>query len=136
MMVLSVEPAVKLVLWSKSEAKKHLRHLLMHDDNDVIHSKSVKEVHKLSPLFRLYNIKKFGGYLATLKREVSKRKSGNSNSGNSRGWANTKAQKELIRLFENSTDSLIFDMCVQDVHKMSPLFQPYYKAIRRLSQYN
>ena len=101
----------------------------MHDDNDVIHSKSVEEVHELSPLFRPYDIKKFGGYLATLKREVSKRKSGNSNSGNSRGWANTKVQKELIRFFENSTDSFNFrhvcSRCTQDVTLVPTI---YYKA--------
>ena len=81
MIVSSVEPAVKLVLWSKSEAKKHLQRLLMHDDNDVIHSKSVKEVHKLSPLFRPYDIKKFGGYLGALKRKVLKRKVGIQEAG-------------------------------------------------------
>ena len=59
--------------WGKSEAKKHLSSLLQNDTNGIA-GMDVEDVHKLSTLFQPYNMKRFTGYLTTLKNGLAKKK--------------------------------------------------------------
>ena len=125
----------KPVAWTKSEARKVLRNLLMNDKDGTVHKMDVNDVYKLSSLFKQYNINKFEGYLSTLKRNMEKRKKQKENTANEKppDWRTSEARKELRDRLMNDKDGAIHKMDVNDVHKLSPLFKQY--NIKKFQQY-
>ena len=106
--------------WGQSEAKKHLS-LLLKDDTGGIAAMAVEDVHNLSSLFQPYDIKKFRGYLTTLKNSIAKKKAPTEKPP---AWGKSDARKHLHKLLVNNTGG-IADMAVKDIHNLSTLFQPY-----------
>jgi hypothetical protein len=115
--------------WGQSEAKKHLSSLLKNDTYGIA-GMAVEDVHKLSALFQPYDIKKFTGYLTTLKNGIAKKKKAPTEK--LPAWGQSEAKKHLSSLLENDTDG-IAGMAVEDVHKLSTLFQSY--DIKRFTGY-
>jgi hypothetical protein len=105
--------------WGQSEAKKHLSSLLRNNTYGIA-VMAVEDVHKLSTLFQLYDIKRFTGYLTTLKNGIAKNKKAPTKKPPA--WGKSEARKHLNVLLENVTDG-IAGMAVEDVHKLSTLFQ-------------
>jgi hypothetical protein len=89
--------------WGQSEAKKHLSSLLKNgtNGNAVI---AVEDVHKLSTLFQPYDIKRFRGYLTTLKNGTAKKKKAPTKKPPV--WGESEARKQLNVLLENDTDGI------------------------------
>jgi hypothetical protein len=123
-------PTEKPPAWGKSEARKHLN-VLLENDTDGIAGMAVEDVHKLSTLFQSYDIKRFTGYLTTLKNGIAKKKKAPTEKPPA--WGKSEARKHLYALLENDTINGIAGMAVDDVHKLSPLFQPY--DIKRFTGY-
>jgi hypothetical protein len=115
--------------WGQSEAKKHLSSLLKNDTNGIV-GMAVEDVHTLSTLFQPYNIKRFTGYLTTLKNGTAKKKKAPTEKPP--GWGKSEARKHLSSLLKNDTNGIV-GMAVEDVHKVSTLFQPY--DIQRFTGY-
>jgi hypothetical protein len=107
--------------WGKSEAKKHLSSLLQNDTNGIA-GMDVEDVHKLSTLFQPYNMKRFTGYLTTLKNGLAKKKKAPTEKPPA--WGKSEARKHLYTLLENDTGGCC-GMDVEGVRMLSPLFQPY-----------
>jgi hypothetical protein len=115
--------------WGKSEAKKHLRSLLQNDTHGIV-GMTVENVHNLSPLFQPYGIKKFTGYLTTLKNGIANakkkpKKQKKASTEKPPAWGKSEGRKLLCSLLENDTDGSTSRMDVKDVHMLSPLFQLY-----------
>jgi hypothetical protein len=83
---------------------------------------AAEDVHKLSTLFQPYDIKRFTGYLTTLKNGIAKKKKAPTEKPP--GWGKSEARKHLYALLENDTINGIAGMAVEDVHNLSTLFQP------------
>jgi hypothetical protein len=129
-MVLKNASAKKPEPLGKSEAKKHLSVLLHNDTNNDIAGMAVEDVHKLSTLFQPYNIKRYTGYLTTLKNGIAKKKKAPTKKPPT--WGESEAKKHLYALLHNDTNG-IAGMAVEDVHKLSTLFQPY--DVKRFTGY-
>jgi hypothetical protein len=101
--------------WGQSEAKKHLSSLLQNNTNGIA-GMAVEDVHKLSTLFQPYNIKRFTGYLTTLKNGIAKKKKAPTEKPPA--WGKSEARKHLYALLDNDAN-VIAGMAVEDVHKLS-----------------
>ena len=108
--------------WGTSEAKKTLHSLLVNDRGGSIGKMDTNEVHKLLPLFQLYDIKKFEGYLKTLKDIVAK-----ANEPKPPPWGTSIAKERLKKILIDDLDGKINAMDAAAVQMLSPLFGYYPK---------
>jgi hypothetical protein len=123
--------------WKNSAAKKHLRQLLKAGEIDEL---PPREVFKLSSLFEPYKdnfASKVRSLKLTMKKEKNQSKPNRSNSDtNNNGkdppkWRYSEAKKVLTVLLES--DSQIYQMEPEQVHKLSTLFEQY--EIARFTTY-
>ena len=108
--------------WGTSEAKKTLHSLLVNDRGGSIGKMDTNEVHKLLPLFQLYDIKKFEGYLKTLKDIVAK-----ANEPKPPPWGTSIAKERLKKILIDDLDGKINAMDAAAVQMLTPLFGYYSK---------
>jgi hypothetical protein len=106
--------------WRKSEAKVHLRKLIVAGTTDNL---SAKEVYDLCPeLFHQYEYKRFQTNLRNL-RKSHEEKSIDESGKKPPSWQKSKAKDYLLEILLQGGD--IERMSEEEIYNLSPLFKEY-----------